>query len=40
MKFEKLRIIQAGITANFGEWEGVVYTLNITDEAVQSVVTL
>lgn len=40
MKFEKLRIIQAGITANFGEWEGEEYPLNITDEAVQSVVTL
>ena len=40
MKFEKLRIIQAGITTNFGEWEGEVYPLNITDEAVQSVVTL
>lgn len=40
MKFEKLRIIQAGITANFGEWEGVEYPLSITDEAVQSVVTL
>lgn len=40
MKFEKLRIIQAGITANFGEWEDAVYPLNITDEAVRSVVTL
>lgn len=40
MKFEKLRIIQAGITTNFGEWEGEEYPLNITDEAVQSVVTL
>ena len=40
MKFEKLRIIQAGITTNFGEWEDEAYPLNITDEAVQSVVTL
>lgn len=40
MKFEKLRIIQAGVTANFGEWEGVEYPISITDEAVQSVVTL
>lgn len=40
MKFEKLRIIQAGNTANFGEWEDEVYPLNITDEAVQSVVAL
>lgn len=40
MKFEKLRIIQTGITANFGEWEGVEYPLSITDEAVQSIVTL
>ena len=40
MKFEKLRIIQAGITTNFGEWEGEAYPLNITDEAVKSVVTL
>lgn len=40
MKFEKLRIIQAGITANFGEWEDEAYPLNITDEAVKSVVTL
>ncbi len=40
MKFEKLRIIQAGITSNFGEWEGVEYPLSITDEAVQSIVTL
>lgn len=40
MKFEKLRIIQAGITTNFGEWEDEAYPLNITDEAVKSVVTL
>ena len=40
MKFEKLRIIQAGITTNSGEWEGGKYPLNITDEAVKSVVTL
>lgn len=40
MKFEKLRIIQAGLTTNFGEWEGEKYPLNITDEAVKSVVTL
>lgn len=40
MIFEKLRIIQAGITTNFGEWEDETYPLNITDEAVKSVVTL
>lgn len=40
MIFEKLRIIQAGITTNFGEWEDEAYPLNITDEAVKSVVTL
>lgn len=40
MKFEKLRIIQAGITANFGEWEGVEYPLSVTEDAVMSVVTL
>ena len=40
MKFEKLRIIQAGITTNFGKWGDEAYPLNITDEAVQSVVTL
>lgn len=40
MKFEKLRIIQAGITTNFGKWGDEAYPLNITDEAVKSVVTL
>lgn len=40
MKFEKLRIIQAGVTANFDGWEGIVYPVNITDEAVRSVVAL
>lgn len=40
MIFEKLRIIEAGPTANFGEWEGATYPLVITDEAVRSVVTL
>lgn len=40
MIFEKLRIIEAGQTANFGEWEGAMYPLVITDEAVRSVVAL
>lgn len=40
MKFEKLRIIQAGLTTNFDEVEGVSYPLSITDEAVRSVVAL
>ena len=40
MKFEKLRIIQSGTTANVGEWEGGIYPLNITNDAVQSVVAL
>ena len=40
MKFEKLRIIQAGITTNFGKWGDEAYPLNITDEAVRSVVAL
>lgn len=40
MKFRKLRIIQAGITTNFGTYEGKEYPLVITDNAVQSVVTL
>lgn len=40
MKFEKLRIIQAGLTTNFAEVEGVSYPLSITDEAVRSVVAL
>lgn len=40
MKFRKLRIIQAGVTANFGVHEGKEYPLVITETAVQSVVTL
>lgn len=40
MKFKKLRIIQAGITTNFGVHEGKEYPLVITETAVQSVVTL
>ena len=40
MKFEKLKIIQAGLTANFSELEGVMYPLYITEDAVMSVVTL
>lgn len=40
MKFRKLRIIQAGVTANFGTHEGKEYPLVITESAVQSVVTL
>jgi hypothetical protein len=40
MKFKKLRIIQAGLTANFGMYEGGEYPLSITENAVQSVVTL
>ena len=40
MKFEKLRIIQAGVTTNFGAHEGKEYPLVITESAVQSVVTL
>lgn len=43
MKFEKLRIIQAGVTTNSDVWEGkgeTRFPLSITDEAVQSVVTL
>lgn len=40
MKFRKLRIIQAGVTANFGTYEGKEYPLVITENAVQSVVTL
>lgn len=40
MKFEKLRIIQAGVTSNSGIVDGVSYPLSITDSAVQSVVTL
>lgn len=40
MKFKKLRIIQAGVTTNFGVHEGKEYPLFITETAVQSVVTL
>lgn len=40
MKFRKLRIIQAGVTTNFGVHEGREYPLSITETAVQSVVTL
>lgn len=40
MKFRKLRIIQAGVTTNFGVYEGKEYPLSITETAVQSVVTL
>lgn len=40
MKFEKLRIIQAGLTTNFGAYEGGEYPLSITDAAVRSVVAL
>lgn len=40
MKFEKLKIIQAGLTANFSELDGTTYPLFITEEAVMSVVTL
>lgn len=40
MKFRKLRIIQAGVTTNFGVYEGKEYPLVITEAAVQSVVTL
>lgn len=40
MKFKKLRIIQAGLTTNFGMYEGGEYPLSITDAAVHSVVTL
>lgn len=40
MKFKKLRIIQAGITTNFGVHEGKEYPVVITEAAVQSVVTL
>nr|UVY32089.1 MAG: Prohead core protein serine protease [Bacteriophage sp.] len=40
MKFRKLRIIQAGVTTNFGEYEGKEYPSAITETAVQSVVTL
>lgn len=40
MKFRKLRIIEAGVTTNFGTYEGKAYPLVITESAVQSVVTL
>lgn len=40
MKFRKLRIIQAGVTTNFGVHECKEYPLVITETAVQSVVTL
>lgn len=40
MKFRKLRIIQAGVTTNFGTYEGKEYPLVITENAVQSVVAL
>lgn len=40
MKFKKLRIIQAGLTTNFGVHEGGKYPLSITDAAVKSVVAL
>lgn len=40
MKFKRLRIIQAGLTTNFGMYEGEEYPLSITDAAVKSVVTL
>lgn len=40
MKFKKLRIIQSGLTTNFGAYEGEEYPLSITDAAVKSVVAL
>lgn len=40
MKFRKIRIIQAGVTTNFGTLEGEAYPLVIKESAVQSVVTL
>lgn len=40
MKFRKLRIIQAGVTTNYGVYEGKEYPLVITENAVQSVVML
>ena len=41
MKFRKLRVIQAGVTTNYGAVEPKrVLPLNITEAAVQSVVTL
>lgn len=40
MRFKKLRIIQAGLTTNFGMHEGGEYPLSITEAAVKSVVAL
>jgi hypothetical protein len=40
MKFRKLRIIQAGLTTNFGVYKGEEYPISITDAAVKSVVAL
>lgn len=40
MKFKKLRIIQSGVTTNYGMYEGKEFPLSITETAVQSVVTL
>lgn len=40
MRFKKLRIIQAGVTTNYGTYEGKEFPLVITENAVQSVVTL
>ena len=40
MKFRKLRIIKAGVTTNFGAYEGKEFPLVITETAVQSVVAL
>lgn len=40
MKFEKLRIIQTGVTSNSDTVGDVSYPLSITDEAVRSVVAL
>lgn len=40
MKFEKLRIIQTGVTSNSDIVDGVSYPLSITDEAARSVVAL
>lgn len=40
MIFERLRIIEAGVTTNSGEWNGAVYPLVMTDEAVRDVVAL
>lgn len=40
MKFKRLRIIQTGVTTNFGVHEGKEFPLVITETAVQSVVTL